>query len=103
MEIIQQLRNIPAFISFEKGVKENLNINNSFVRDFKPEKKGMIFDRDSNKYFPYELSEEEVEDKAIEKLLSDNSGCFEDFIHEDKIRDDLTELARILIKEILEN
>lgn len=104
-KLLEQLRCLPQFNSFEAGVLKNLTMENAYVRDFAPEQDGFYDEKgDDGKQFctPYHLSDSQVMDKAIDGLLNDNNGYFDEFVHEDKLRGDVTELVRALINEILD-
>lgn len=104
-KLLEQLRCLPQFNSFEAGVRKNLTLENAYVRDFAPEQDGFHDEKgDDGKQFctPYHLSDSQVMDEAIDGLLNDNKGYFEEFVHECQLRDDVTELVRALIKEILD-
>lgn len=101
-KLLEELRALPAFNTFEKAVNDKLNINNTYVEHFAPEKRGYYDEKDDDGRqvcYPYTLSDEKVEDEAIENLLDDNSGYFEEFVTQE-LTYDITELARALIKEI---
>ena len=49
----------------------------------------------------------ETSDSAVSKeqtagsaLLNDNSGYFSEFVHEDELREDVTEFIRFIFKEL---
>lgn len=98
--LLKQLRMIPQFNSFEKAVKENLVLSNSYVEDFAPEREGFEYDKYENRSHKYRLSNDQIEEIAIDRLLGDNKGSFEEFIHENDLRGPITELVRILIDDI---
>lgn len=102
MNLLEQLRTVPQFNSLEKAIQENLTINNSAVEHFAPEKDGYYDEKGDNGrqvVYPYSMSDAEVEREAVDELLEDNSGYFEDVVHED-LRSEVTEFVRFLIKEL---
>lgn len=101
LSLIKNLEILPAFTAFRKGLSEKLNANNVYVRDFMPESNGYYDEKDDDGkqvILTFRFSEEEREGLGIEILLDDNSGEFDDFIH-DELRNDVTELMRAIIKE----
>lgn len=100
-KLLEELRTLPAFNTFEKAVKENLTIDNYYVNHFAPEKEGYYDEKDEKGQvcYPYKLSDEQVEEEAIENLLDDNGDYFDEFVCEE-LRSDVVELVRALIKEI---
>lgn len=102
MNLLEQLRTIPQFNSLEKAIQENLTINNSVVEHFAPEKDGYYDEKGDDVrqvVYPYSMSDAEVEHEAVDELLEDNTGYFEDVVHED-LRSEVTEFVRVLIKEL---
>lgn len=100
--MLNTLRNLPQFNSLEKAIKEKLNINNIYVEHFAPEQSGYYDEKgDDGRQVctPYSLSDSEVEQQAVENLLDDNTDWFDEFVHEN-LRSEVTELMRVLIKEI---
>lgn len=100
--MLKTLRTLPQFTSLEKAIKEKLTIDNAYVEHFAPEQSGYYDEKDddgSQVVYPYSLSDSEVEQQAIENLLDDNTDWFDEFVHE-SIRNEVTELVRVLIKEI---
>ena len=101
-KLLEQLRTLPQFNSVEHSVKQKLTIDNGYVEHFAPDQDGYYEEKgDDGRQvcYPYHLSDEEVEENAIDDLLYDNSGYFDDFIH-DELLSEVTELCRALIKEI---
>lgn len=101
-KLLEQLRALPAFNKFEKSINDNLTLANGYVEHFAPEQKGYYDEKDDDGKqicTPYELSDWEVEQSAIDGLLDDNGDWFEEFVHE-TLRSDVTELVRVLIKEL---
>lgn len=102
MNLLEQLRTIPQFNSLEKAIQEKLTIENSAVEHFAPEYEVYDDYKDDDgriRCREYILSDSDVEDKGIEELLEDNTGYFEDVVHED-LRSEVTEFVRVLIKEL---
>ena len=98
----EQISNIPAFIGLHKAYRENFNAGNYYVRHFMPETKQICLS-ESGKSKLTCLKEEEREELAKEELLSDNSGWFSEFVHDDAIREDVTEVIRFIFKEYEKN
>lgn len=100
--MLKTLRTLPQFISLEKAIKEKLTIDNIYVEHFAPEQSGYYDEKDDDGCqvcYGYKMSNSEVENEAIENLLDDNSDWFDEFVHED-LRSEVTELVRVLIKEL---
>lgn len=99
--LLQELRKLPAFNNFEKAVKENLTTDNFYVNHFAPEKEGYYDEKDEKGQvcYPYKLSDEQVENQAIEKLLDDQDGYFYEVVTE-QLSSEVVELVRTLIKEL---
>lgn len=99
--LLEELRKLPAFNNFEKAVKENLTIDNYYVNHFAPEKEGYYDEKDETGQvcYPYKLSDEQVEEEAIEKLLDDKTGYFDEVVTE-QLSSEVVELVRTLIKEL---
>ena len=101
-KLLEQLKAIPQFNSFADSVFKKLNMDNYYVEHFAPEKNGYYDEKgDDGKQvcYPYSLSDDEVENQAIENLLDDNKGYFDEFVHE-SISCEVTELVRVLIREL---
>lgn len=102
MSLLEQLKNIPQFNSLEKAVKEKLTINNTYVEHFAPEQCGYRDEKDDDGcqvVYPFYISDSDAEQQAIENLLDDNTDWFDEFVHE-ALRSEVTELVRVLIKEM---
>lgn len=101
---IEELRKLPAFNKFEQAVNEKLTIDNYYVKHFAPEV-GEYWDEagyDENGKMEWNrgyISEEQSEEDGIDGLLADKDGYFDEFVCED-LRDEVVELARVLIKEM---
>lgn len=98
-KLLEQLRALPQFNSFEKAVKDKLTIENFYVENFAPEKGGVAYDKYDDRYYNYTLSDDEIEEQAIDGLISDNGDYFDEFVHSE-LASEVTELVRVLIKEI---
>lgn len=98
-KLLEQLRALPQFNSFEKAVKEKLTIENFYVEHFAPEKGGVAYDKYDNRYYNYTLSNDEVKEQGIDGLISDNGEYFDEFVHSE-LAPEVTELVRVLIEEI---
>lgn len=97
-ELIKQLDTLPAFAALKKGLEQNLNAENFYVANFMEDAEQGERDEDG-KLHRFTVSEDEREEKAVDELLDDNSGYFEEFVHEDHVRNDVTEFIRAIIKE----
>lgn len=94
----EQIKSIPAFISLHKGYQDNLNQNNFYVQHFMPSETSIA--RSENGHHKIiSLNEDEKLALAQEALLNDNSGYFSEFVHDDAIREDVTEVIRFIFKE----
>ena len=62
-----------------------------------PEPKQIIFEGKHKRLI--KLSDEERLQNAKESLLTDNSGYFDEFVHDTKLRSDVTEVIRALFTE----
>lgn len=103
-KLIEQLETLPSFLSLKSSILENLKSDNFYVAEFMQNKKGFYDDKDDDgkqKITTYFLSDYKREQQAISDLLDDNKGYFDEFVHDDEIRQDVTEFIRDLIKEIL--
>ncbi len=101
-ELILQLESLPAFAGLKKGLEQNLRAGNFYVDSFMPESEGYYDEKDDNGKqvtYPYHLSQDQREDEAIDLLLDNQGDEFDEFIHDDNIRHDVTELMRAIIKE----
>lgn len=97
-ELLKQLETLPAFAALKKGLTQNLNADNWYVDHFMEDAEQGERDEDG-KLHRFTVSHEKREEKAIEELLSDSGDYFDEFIHDDHIRNDVTELMRAIIKE----
>lgn len=101
---IEELRKLPAFNAFEKAVNEKLTSKNHYVEHFMPEI-GEYWDEagyDENgkrEWVKGYTSSSQAEKEGIDGLLDDKSGYFDEFVCE-KLRDEVVELVRDLIKEM---
>lgn len=93
--LLEELRKIPEFNAFEKAVKERLTSESPYVRHFMPEIGEYCEDNGGS----FKTEEQATED-GIEMLLEDKEGYLEEFVTCDVYKE-VTELSRILIKEIL--
>ena len=91
----------PCFQGLLKGLQENFNRNNFYVYRSMPEKLQSDYDGRGRGTI-FELSEEAREKMAKENLLHDNGDWFDEFIHEDKLRGDVTEFMRDIAKFLFE-
>lgn len=97
-ELLKQLGTLPAFAALKKGLEQNLNAENFYVGNFMEDAEQNERDEDG-KLHRFTVSEDEREEKAINELLDDNGDYFDEFVHDDHIRNDVTELIRAIIKE----
>ena len=93
-KLIEQLETLPSFSGLKKAISEKLTINNFYVKNFEPSKTFTVENA------VYELSDDQVECGAIDALLSDNTGYFDEFVNEE-LRADVTEFIRSIIKEVI--
>lgn len=91
------LENFPAIIKLKQAYKENFTANNIYIEHFLPETKQIIFDGKHKRLI--KLSDKERLLHAQECLLNDNSGYFDEFVHDTKLRPDVTEVIRALFVE----
>ena len=87
----------------KSAIRHKLTLDNGYVSHFSPEQDGYYEERDdfgNQKCYPFHKSDEDVKEEAIEGLVDDNSGWFDEFIHEE-LRDELTEFCRKLIKDMI--
>lgn len=98
-EFVEKIRKMPEFEAFINAVNEKLTLENGYVEHFAPEKHQVEEEKEEGgrRYFHYLMSESKREEDAVEKLLEDKSGWFDDFIHDELMRE-TTELCRALIK-----
>ena len=103
-KLIEQLETLPSFLNLKSSILENLKSDNFYVAEFMPKSEVAYDDKDDNGkqgITTYFLSDYKREQQAINDLLDDNKGYFDEFVHDDEIRRDVTEFIRDLIKEIL--
>lgn len=98
-ELIKQLETLPAFAALKKGLEDNLNSNNWYVEHFMDDAEQGERDEDG-KLHRFTVSESKREQKAVEELLDDNGNYFDEFIHDDNIRNDVSEFMRVIFKEL---
>ncbi len=91
-------QDIPALRNLYQGYRENLNSDNFYVAHFLPESAQTIIS-ENGQHKIIRLSENERERQAVENLLDDNSGWFDEFVHDDALRQDVTETIRFLFRE----
>lgn len=84
-ELIRQLKTIPAFNALHRGFRKNFRSENFYFAHFMPETSDSA------------VSKEQTAGSA---LLNDNSGYFSEFVHEDELREDVTEFIRFIFKEL---
>lgn len=103
-KLLEQLRCLPQFNSFENAIKKQLTLENHYVREFAPDANSYYDEKDDDgRQIGHlcHLAYSQIQDEAIDGLLNDYE-MFDEFIHDGKLRDDVTELVRVLIKEILD-
>lgn len=98
-EHINQLETLPAFAALKKGLEQNLNSENWYVNHFMDDAAQGERDEDG-KLHRFTVSEEKREEKAVDELLADNGNYFDEFVHDDNIRNDVTEFVRAIFKEL---
>lgn len=96
-ELIKQLETLPAFIVFKKGLEQNLNADNWYVDHFMPD--SVSEEKIDGVKLIYSRSDDAREEIAKENLINDKGDYFDEFVHDDNIRNDVTELMRVIIKE----
>lgn len=99
-ELIKQLEFLPAFNTLSRSFRKNTTSDNFYIRHFMDSGR-VIAVSESGKAKIINKSLEEREDEALDGLLNDNSGYFSEFIHNDNIAEDVTELMRVIFKEIV--
>lgn len=98
-KLLEELRTIPQFNSFEKAVKEKLDGESFYVQEFMPEM-GEFSEYDQDGFLcRYSISHRQAVETGIEDLLEDNDGHFAEFVCEE-IGEEVVELIRSLIKEL---
>ena len=95
--LIEQLETLPAFVALKKGLEQNLKAGNFYVDNFMPE--SVSKEKIDGVNIIYSRSDEAREEIAKENLLNDNGDYFDEFVHDDNLRNDITELMRTIIKE----
>ena len=96
---IKQIESIPAFMNLYKGYKENFTTTNNFyLQHFMPSAKQITYS-ESGKSKIILLDDATRLSQAQEALLHDNSGYFSEFVHDDALREDVTEVIRFIFKE----
>ena len=91
-------QDIPALRSLYRGYCENMNSDNFYVAHFLPENTQTITTENGQRKIIH-LNQKEREQQALENLLDDNSGWFDEFVHDDTLRQDVTETIRFLFRE----
>lgn len=91
------LEDFPAINNLKQAYKENFTADNFYIERFMPEPKQIIFEGKHKRLI--KLSDEERLQNAKESLLTDNSGYFDEFVHDTKLRSDVTEVIRALFTE----
>ncbi len=95
--LIEQLETLPAFVALKKGLEQNFKSGNFYVDHFLPE--AISKEKIDGVNLIYSRSDEAREEIAKENLLNDNGDYFDEFVHDDNLRNDITELMRTIIKE----
>ena len=96
-----ELQNMPEYQAFKKAVKEQLNADNIYVREFMPEVgKFTEYDKDGDCHTGT-ITNAQAEREGIESLLDDTSGYFEEMVTMSKFSEVVIPLMRSLIKEAL--
>lgn len=91
----------PEYQAFKKAVKEQLNADNIYVREFMPEVgKFTEYDKDGDCHTGT-ITNAQAEREGIESLLDDTSGYFEEMVTMSKFSEVVIPLMRSLIKEAL--
>lgn len=102
-KLLEQLRTLPAFISFEKALKENLTGENEYVQVCMPETEGFCEEDDDGgnvSGYYYKKSEYEAVQEGIDELIDNEKELtFDEFVR-NSIDEEVIELARALIKEL---
>lgn len=98
-ELIKQLETLPAFAALKKSLEQNLNAENFYVGNFMEEAEQGERDEDG-KLHRFTVSENKREEKAIDELLDNQGDYFDEFVHDDNIRNDVTEFMRVIFKEL---
>lgn len=98
------LKELPSFTKLEKGWAENSRYDSKYIEHFLPEKEGFSYVTDEcpPQKYKYRLSSEEQLVLAQECLLGDNKGWFAEFIHDDNLREDVSEFMRDILRLIHE-
>lgn len=91
------LEDFPAINNLKQAYKENFTADNFYIEHFMPEPEQIIFEGKHKRLI--KLSDEERLQNAKESLLTDNSGYFDEFVHDTKLRSDVTEVIRALFTE----
>lgn len=84
--LLQQLEDIPAFCALKQGFHQNLNADNFYFSHFLPSTASS--------------DDASAVTEAIQNLSNDQEGYFSEFVHEDRIREDVTEFIRFIFKEL---
>lgn len=95
------LDDFPSIRKLKKAYEETFVANNPFIEHFLPHKQQIIFDGLHKRLI--KLSSDERFKIAKDSLLSDNTGYFDELVHNSHLRDDVTEVIRTLFNEFSKN
>ncbi len=91
----------PEYQAFKKAVREQLNADNIYVREFMPEVgKFTEYDKDGDCHTGT-ITHAQAEREGIESLLDDKSGYFEEMVTMSELSEVVIPLMRSLIKEAI--
>lgn len=96
--LIQQLGTLPTYQALKNSLLKKLNADNAYVQCFMPDSEQGERDEDGRLH-RFTVSENKREEQAIEELLEDDKGDFEDFIFEEN-RSFVREFMRSVIQEM---
>lgn len=104
-KLYEMLATLPNFTKLAKGWQENAQYGNRYIEHFLPSQTGTYYDQDETppRPRPYVLSDTERLNLAQEILLSDNKGWFSEFVHDDMLREDVSEFMRDILRIIQEH
>ena len=101
MKLFEELGKLPEYKAFQNAVEQKLTSENGYVKRFMPDKSYLEEEDDETgrRYFMHMMKDYDREEKAIEALIDDKTGYFDDFIH-DELLNEVTELCRALIRKM---
>ena len=100
-EILKALELMPEFLNLKKGIEESVSEDDFYIQECYPEKEWVEYD-ESGKAHKCFMKDDQAYESALDEFLEGfRDDLRDEWVHDHKIRNDVTEFIIALAKQIL--